>query len=259
MNLATIVKALARVLTPNSTLAEIVELEAKRKQGKLGGGDSIQLEVKTVLHFLDKFDNSSPIVVFDIGANLGDYSLEISNSLPNVKLVAFEPSSEAFKALNDRFRNHSNVTLVNSALGSKNGEVTLFSDRVGSGLASLTRRNLDHLGIPFGKSETIFIRTGESWIAENDASPSFVKIDVEGHELDVLLGFGKYLQSIQLIQFEFGGCNIDTRTYFKDFWTLLSPVFAIYRITPSGPQLIAEYTENHESFMTSNFLAVNRG
>ena len=173
--LRTIVKAFARALIPNSSLAEIVELEAKRKQGKLGGGESIQLEVKTVLHFAYKFDSSRPIVVFDVGANLGDYSFEIFKVLPNVKLIAFEPSSEAFKALSDRFRNHSNVTLVNSALGSKNGEVNLFSDRAGSGLASLTKRKLDHLGIQFEKSETIFIRTGESWIAENDIFPSFIK------------------------------------------------------------------------------------
>ena len=45
----------------------------------------------------------------------------------------------------------------------------------------------------------------------------FVKIDVEGHELEVLEGFGNLIKITKLIQFEFGGCNIDTRTFFKIF------------------------------------------
>jgi FkbM family methyltransferase len=258
MYLARIVKAFARVLIPNSPLAEIVELEAKRKQGKLGGGESIQLEVKTVIHFADKLDSKRPVIAFDIGANIGNYSAELTNLLPNVKLIAFEPSKKAFKALSDRFSNNPNVSLVNCALGDESGETNLFSDRAGSGLASLTRRKLDHLGISFEESESISMTTAQKWIEDNAIFPTIVKIDVEGHELDVLAGFGRYLESIQLIQFEFGGCNIDTRTYFKDFWTLLSPNFKIYRITPHGPQLIPEYTEIQESFMTSNFLAVNK-
>ena len=46
----------------------------------------------------------------------------------------------------------------------------------------------------------------------------FFKIDVEGHEMDVLKGIGDKISNIKLIQFEFGGCNIDTRCFFQDFW-----------------------------------------
>ena len=43
-----------------------------------------------------------------------------------------------------------------------------------------------------------------------------LKLDVEGHEL-YLLSAKKFISKISVIQFEFGGCNIDTRTYFRDF------------------------------------------
>ena len=45
-----------------------------------------------------------------------------------------------------------------------------------------------------------------------------MKIDVEGHELDVLKGFGELIKKVRLIQFEFGGTNIDSKTYLRDFW-----------------------------------------
>ena len=45
-------KGLGRIFILNYFIAEIVELEAKRKLGKLGGGESIGLEVKTALHLL---------------------------------------------------------------------------------------------------------------------------------------------------------------------------------------------------------------
>ncbi|WP_445778772.1 hypothetical protein [Shewanella sp.] len=44
-----------------------------------------------------------------------------------------------------------------------------------------------------------------------------IKIDIEGHELSVLKVFGAAIEATKVIQFEFGDCNIDTRTYFQDF------------------------------------------
>lgn len=251
-------KSIARLVIPNSNLAEVVELEAKRKLGKLGGGESIALEVRTALQFLDKISNAGPIIVFDVGANVGNYSHELLNLRPDFRLVAFEPSSKAFNSLKNRFVNHPNVNLVNAGLGNKEESADLHFDKAGSGLASLTKRNLVHIDVGFNEFEVVSVLRGEDWVKKNNIAPTFVKIDVEGHELDVLLGFGELLNSISLIQFEFGGCNIDSRTYMKDFWILLSPLFDIYRITPNGHQIISQYTENEESFMTSNLIAVRK-
>ena len=86
-----------------------------------------------------------------------------------------------------------------------------------------------------------------------------MNLDVEGHELDVLEGFGKLILKTKLIQFEFGGCNIDTRTYFQDFWYFfLERNFIIYRITPRGFLRIRSYKEKYEFFQTTNYIALNK-
>ena len=66
------------------------------------------------------------------------------------------------------------------------------------------------------EEQVSLIRFDEYW-KNKDQLIDYVKIDVEGHELDVLEGFGDLINKIKLIQFEFGGCNIDTRTFFKIF------------------------------------------
>jgi hypothetical protein len=63
---------------------------------------------------------------------------------------------------------------------------------------------------------------------------------------------------IKAIQFEFGGCNIDSRTYFKDFWNMLHEKYYIYRILKNGLHEMPKYSEFLEIFHYSNFLAVNK-
>jgi len=136
----------------------------------------------------------------------------------------------------------------------------LFSDNPGSGMGSLTKRKLDHFNIAFEKSEAVEIIRFEEYWRENleKRAIDLVKIDIEGHELNALRGFGDAINNTKVIQFEFGGCNIDTRTFFQDFWYFFNERnFAIFRITPFGSQYIDKYRESAEFFSTTNFLAVN--
>lgn len=252
-----ILKVTARLIVPKNKYASVFEVEAKRAQGKLGGGESISLEVTSVVSKL-KLLKIKEVIFFDIGANRGKYLEEFLRQWKSTVAVAFEPSKQAFSMLENRFTNQDNIQLVNCALSDFTGESVLFANQSGSGLGSLSSRDLQHLGIDFHHSESIQVTTAAEWIAKTNKIPNFVKIDVEGHELSTLKGFGEFLTDIILLQFEFGGCNIDTRTYFKDFWNLLSPNFDIYRITPHGSDLISSYEENHESFLTTNFIAVNK-
>jgi hypothetical protein len=82
-------------------------------------------------------------------------------------------------------------------------------------------------------------------------------LDIEGHELNALKGAKEMINknAIDFIQFEFGGCNIDSRTYFQDFFYLLKNKFKIYRILTDGLFEIVEYKETHEVFITVNYLA----
>ena len=86
----------------------------------------------------------------------------------------------------------------------------------------------------------------------------YVKIDVEGYELFVLKGFGELIYNMRIIQFEFGGTNIDTRTFFQDLWYFFKEKeFSLYRITPIGNLPVRQYSEIDEFFSTTNYIAVN--
>ncbi len=249
-----LVKVVARIFCRHHPFAQIWEIEARRSLGRLGGGDSITLEVKSALKLL-KAPKNQELYFWDIGSNIGDYVIELMRLHSNLTVVAFEPSATAFNALTKRFLEDKRIALENVALGNSEGETILFADFPGSGLGSLTLRNLDFIDVGFAHVEEIQISTGSSFLNKYGRVPDFIKIDVEGHEIEVLRGFGERLSDVSLIQFEFGGCNIDTRTYFKDFWLLLSADFTIHRITPNGLITIEKYSEQEESFMTSNFLA----
>jgi len=103
----------------------------------------------------------------------------------------------------------------------------------------------------------VVIRFEDYWKSElGSENIDFVKLDIEGHELDALNGFGDALKFIKVIQFEFGGCNIDTRTFWQDFWYFFTENnFVLYRITPFGITKIKKYRELDEFFSTTNFLA----
>ena len=149
-------------------------------------------------------------------------------------------------------------------MSNKNGKHKLYFDKSGSVLASLTNRRLDHFDSMdnMNSSEEIDVkRFDDFWKTtkyKNDTIIDYVKIDVEGHELDVLSGFGDLIYNIRIIQFEFGGANIDTRTFFQDFWYFFKDKnFIIYRISPIGVIPVKNYAESDEFFSTTNYIAVN--
>jgi FkbM family methyltransferase len=172
---------------------------------------------------------------------------------------SFEPSRGGYQGLSDKFKNHPNVLLRDFGLGKASGEFDLFYDNVGSGMASLSKRKLDHLGIAFEQSEKVTIHTLDEYCEMHRIQCiDLLKIDVEGHELDVLLGGGSMFRErkIGMVSFEFGGCNIDTRTFLVDFWQFFKAngMNRFFRITPSGHLVpLFQYKELDEQFRTTNF------
>lgn len=206
--------------------------------------------------------NSLPLCVFDVGANQGQFLKLIADGLENIPVTihCFEPARHSYDILFARIGENPNTILNNFGLGEYQEEKDLYYDQIGSGLASLSKRRLDHYGIDFILSEKVIIHTLDDYCLNREIQNiDLLKLDVEGYELNVLKGGEHTLRNgkVTMLTFEFGGCNIDSRTYFQDFWYLLHEygLQNFYRITPSGLLVhLPKYDEIDEQFRTTNFL-----
>lgn len=238
--------------------ARVIEKLAARVQGKGFGSHSIEREVACVARLMSR----NPALVLDIGANVGGYSMAIRNQWPEAEIHAFEPAKVNIAKLRDRFSSDADVYIKEAAVSDRLGDAPIFSNLDGSGLTSLTKRKLDHIGVEFTERETVsLVRIEDYWVDVLARRPiDFAKLDIEGHELDALRGFGAAIGSTRAVQFEFGGANIDTRTNFRDFWYFFADNgFDMYRISPLGPVRLLRYSERDEFYSTSNFVAIRTG
>jgi FkbM family methyltransferase len=143
-------------------------------------------------------------VVYDVGANIGWYSLLAARGVGATgEVVAFEPSivNAACVQENAATNGMGNVTVIPAAVTDRDGWA-VFLDR-GSLEGRLekndtqaqaerrAKRDQSHKG-----ASVVPVLTLDSWIAETSTRPpSIVKIDVEGAELGVLQGMLETLRS----------------------------------------------------------------
>lgn len=197
-------------------------------------------------------------VIFDVGANVGVYTAAALNRFPAATIYSIEPSPTAFRTLQDlAARYPGRCRPFNLGLSDRFGDATLHTDKPGSTLASLHDRQIREFQ-DSGLGETVSLTTLDGFCADNGLDRiHFLKIDVEGHEIAVLDGARGLLdrRSIDFIQFEFGGCNLDSRTFLRDFWGRLDG-FAMCKIVKDGLYRLSSYSEFDEIFAYQNFLAI---
>jgi FkbM family methyltransferase len=169
----------------------LIEDKVQFSMGK-GYGAATTIEESEVIAHFAKYKNIQNVVALDVGASIGNWTASIISAIPNAQIVAFEPSREAFARLEKRFHNNPNVRCFNLALGKSDKKAVLFSNASASGLGSLTKRRLDHLEIKFDSHEEVKVSRLDTWMKSQpkNFSPNILKMDVEGHEFDVLLGGG---------------------------------------------------------------------
>jgi FkbM family methyltransferase len=199
------------------------------------------------------------IVVFDVGANIGDYAREVLAVSGNAKIYAFEPHPRTYVEL----AKVAGIQSFNVAFGDRESVLELFDYAGvadGSQHASIFRDVIE--GIHKGKSTSHLVsctRVDDFCEQHNIDSIDLLKIDTEGNELSVLRGAKKLIDAgkIRLIQFEFNEMNVISRSYMRDFVELLSG-YHLYRLLPSGLLPLKYSPLSGELFAFQNIIAVSR-
>jgi len=114
----------------------------------------------------------------DIGANIGNHALMFNRFRPDVTIHCFEPIFKNYVLLNENAKDKPNIKTYHVGLGSTNEVVKTSQPHVNNAGGIRVDKQA-------GEGETIIIIPGDTM---NITGATFIKIDVEGYELDVLRG-----------------------------------------------------------------------
>jgi len=139
-------------------------------------------------------------VLYDVGANVGAYSLVASKILDSIKVYAFEPSYSSFFDLVENIKINkceSTIYPVNIALSEKTSIGVFNYSSTDAGSASHAYgKALDQYGDKFKPAMTqVMASYSIDDFVEYIEPPTIIKIDVDGIEKDILLGGRKILTS----------------------------------------------------------------
>jgi FkbM family methyltransferase len=135
-------------------------------------------------------------VFWDVGANIGLYAARAAKLVgPAGRVFAFEPSHWNLPKLQAACTSYSNITVLPFGLSSGNTRTKFLH---GTDAAGATSRVLFQNEQPSAKSDEVDLRCGDDVIAAGISSPHVIKIDVEGHEFEVLQGLARTLAARRL-------------------------------------------------------------
>ena len=197
-------------------------------------------------------------LVFDVGANVGDWALLASQHFPNASIQCFEVLPETADRLAEAVQGVPQITVNRLGLSRDDEEVRLKTFKGFSALTSLVE--VEHDFAEAGESVGR-VTTGDKFCSDRGVGHiDFLKIDVEAAEFMVMQGFSSMLsaQRIDVIQFEYGTGSIISKFMLRDYYALLTGFgYAVGKIYPKNVEF-REYHECHEDFIGPNMLAVNR-
>jgi len=204
---------------------------------------------------------AAPLIALDVGANRGEWTAALLARSHAATVHCFEIIPTIAQALKATFTDRANVSVHAYGLSSRTGDVDVFRNYNFETASSICPRFEDPL---FSHAQvakiTCKVHPGDA-IIERLPVPKIdlLKIDVEGHEIEVLAGLTSTMQSARrprVIQFEYGTTWLPTRHNLREAYQMLQPLgYTIGRLFPDGVEF-KPYQFEDDHFRPGNYVAV---
>ena len=173
------------------------------------GYDILHLPVNPVARrHLDLLNQYGVDMIFDVGANTGQFARRMREWGYQGRIVSFEPLPDAFRELERSAAGDDRWSAVNYALGATESEelLNISENSYSSSILSMTDAHLQSApGSGYtGRKEAIIVKTLDSVIDQyyEKGNSLFVKIDTQGYERQVLSGSMGSMERIAGFQME---------------------------------------------------------
>jgi FkbM family methyltransferase len=181
-----------------------------------------------VTYWIEKLSHGG--IFLDVGANIGYCSLVACNKYS--KVYAFEPIPENYTLLEKSLEVNviQNVEVIKKCVGnSESLELTAFDDNMGGtrNIQNTNKQNVSHMKV---QSTRVYDVITLDSFTESIESIDLMKVDVEGHELQVLQGFSKNITKCKHILLELSPCSLPVETCIEILDILKNAGFFLYDI-----------------------------
>ena len=212
----------------------------------------------------------SDLVAVDVGANKGLWAKALLNTFPGgvAQIHMLDPSPENYRELMERedslafeAADFPKLSAYPYAAGARRGTAVLYTNEEGSPLASLYPHSEGGEAstpgsVPLRERLEVEVVPLDVLLEERGIDHvDILKLDVEGHEYAVLEGAERALRAgqIDVLFWEFGMHQVESRRFFIDFWTFLTERgYDLYAVDDVSARRIERYERRFENF-TRNF------
>ena len=183
--------------------------------------DTFFVNEPETLDWIDNFKKNKEIIFWDIGANIGLYSIYNALKNNNSTTISFEPSTSNLRTLSRNIYINNlqkKIKIFTLPLNQKDNVFLKMKEesfKEGGALNSFgSEFNFEGKNFTSNMNYELF-GTSINFLLDNKLLeiPDYIKIDVDGNELDVIYGFSKFLnsQKIKSIMIEIDPYDIESK------------------------------------------------
>jgi FkbM family methyltransferase len=218
---------------------------------------------------VDAFVDMNDVVVFDIGANRGQWTSQLLSLIDSreiksekISISAFEPAPQSRTVFQETVAAHSGseaVVLHPVALSNEKGNAkfAIWSETAGTNTLAFDENSLSQAKQVIDVDVSTIDLFREEHAIRHIA---LIKIDAEGNDARVIAGAEQCLQdeAIDVLQFEYNGRWVYARNYLKDVFDLVSKTpYQLGKVRADHLEVYDKWHPELERFFEANYVLLH--